>query len=358
MSALALSMPKRILEGVTQEQRAKIRRRLGTLRQLTVQPTTRKRYDKAVDQFLQFLHSEKLELPTTKAKLDPLVCDYLEHLWSQGYGRGLACDTLAGLQDLQPGLGSHLPAAWRLLRTWQTNEIPSRAPPLPEHIAHAMCGWAVFHGWFSFGISLLLGFYSMLRTGEILGILSSHVECGPGALQALINLGLTKGGKRLGAAESVVLGFEPVVKVLRSWKKVSTPSTSLTPSPAKWRSLFNQCLEQLNITDFGFRPYSLRRGGATFWFQKHQNLDRILIQGRWHTQKSARIYLNEGLAVLSQMRLPASDSRLKPFLTVYKNFLLNPSIPTLEPPAKGGRAGGRGKKKGKNSRSGRKLFLF
>ena len=82
--------------------------------------------------------------------------------------------------------------------------------------------------------------------------------------------------------------------------------------------IFNQCLSELNIGEPGFRPYSLRRGGATFWFQKHQNLDRILIQGRWHTQKSARIYLNEGLAVLSQMKLPATDAHLKPFLTVFE----------------------------------------
>ena len=140
--------------------------------------------------------------------------------------------------------------------------------------------------------------------------------------------------------------------MVRAWKKVSQPSTPLTPSPARWRALFNQCIAELKIAEPGFRPYSLRRGGATFWFQKHQNLDRILIQGRWHTQKSARIYLNEGLAVLSQMKLPATDARLKPFLTVFRNFLLNPSISTLEPPAKGGRTGGRGKAS-KNTRSGR-----
>ena len=134
------------------------------------------------------------------------------------------------------------------------------------------------------------------------------------------------------AAESVVVGFEPVVRVIRTWKKACTPATHLTQSPAKWRSLFNQCLERLKIQDFGFRPYSLRRGGATFWFQKHQNPDRILVQGRWHTHKSARIYLNEGLAVLSHLKLPATDARLKPFLSVSRNFLLQPLISTLEPP--------------------------
>ena len=49
-------MPKRVLEGGTQQDRAKIRRQLGTLRQLTVQPVTRKRYDKAVGLFAQGRH--------------------------------------------------------------------------------------------------------------------------------------------------------------------------------------------------------------------------------------------------------------------------------------------------------------
>ena len=111
-------MPKRILEGGSEAERAKQRRQLGSLKSLTVQPGTRKRYNAAVDQFLVFLRDEGLALPTSRDKMDPLVCDYLEHLWFQGKGRGLACDTLAGLQDLQPGLRHRLPAAWRLLKAW------------------------------------------------------------------------------------------------------------------------------------------------------------------------------------------------------------------------------------------------
>ena len=144
------------------------------------------------------------------------------------------------------------------------------------------------------------------------------------------------------------------VKALRRWKERAKPETPLTPSPPRWRSLFNQCLEALGIQEWGFRPYSLRRGGATFWFQKHQNLDRILIQGRWHTQRSARIYLNEGLSVLSQLKIPASDKRLKPYILVYRNFLAFPKFSTLEPPS--GRAGGSGKKRSKRQKKRVPLF--
>ena len=138
---------KRLLEARQPQDRAAQRQRLGTLRDLTVQPATRRRYNAATDAFLRFLKDEKLELPRERMYMDPLLCDYLEHLWSSGAGRAQANDTVAGLQDLQPNLRHHLPGAWRLLKTWSINEIPCRAPPLPEHLVHAMAGWAFFKGY-------------------------------------------------------------------------------------------------------------------------------------------------------------------------------------------------------------------
>ena len=146
---------KRVLEAAKPEDRATQRRKLGTLRELTVQPATRKRYDHATDLFLSFLQKEGHVLPREKHKMDPLVCDYVEHLWSSGAGRGLACDTLAGLQDLQPNLKNALPGAWRLLKTWHVNEVPNRAPPLPENVVQAMAGWSFFnHCWWGFILCL------------------------------------------------------------------------------------------------------------------------------------------------------------------------------------------------------------
>ena len=342
---------KRVLEAHDPGERAKQRQRLGTLRELTVQPATRRRYDLALQAFFKFLRDEQIPLPKQRAAMDPLVCDYLEHLWSSGAGRGQACDTLASLQDHQPNLRHHMPGAWRLLKTWAINEIPNRAPPLPEHVLQAMVGWSFFHGHTTFGISLVVGFYSMLRTGELLGLRSSHILCTPQDRQALISLGFTKGGKRQGAAESVVLGYEPAVLLVQLWKRHFPSVTSLSSSPAHWRKLFNECLVSLQLEAHEFRPYSLRRGGATFWFGKHLSLDRILIQGRWRTQKSARLYLNEGLAVLATMKLPPNHPNLKPFIQVFKNTLQTQKFSTLEPPA--GRAGGRGKKN-RNFKSGKK----
>lgn len=337
---------RKILEHPEASERAKQRQRLGSLSDLTVQPATRKRYNKATAAFFDFLKQEGLTIPSKKETFDLIVCEYLEFLWSTGVGRAQANDTVAGLQDLQPSLRHHLPGAWRLLKTWAVNEIPNRAPPLSEPLVQAMAGWGFFHGHNSFAISLLIGFYTMLRSGELLGLLSSHILCAPKDRQVLISLGLTKGGKRQGAAESVILGVEPAVKLVRQWKRIAAASTPLAFSPVKWRALFSECLNALGLQQFEFRPYSLRRGGATWWFQKHHSLDRILVQGRWLAHKTARIYINEGLAVLTRTQINFKAPTLRSYLQIYQNTLSNPRFSTLEPPADAGRAGGRGKNKG------------
>eukprot|EP00438_Fugacium_kawagutii_P006762 Skav228094 [mRNA] locus=scaffold784:46459:47475:+ [translate_table: standard] len=316
---------------------------MGSLRSLTVQPATKQRYQNAVDGFLRFLQTERISLPRQKERLDPLVGDYIEHLWSTGAGRALASDTLAGLQDKVPGLRHNLPGAWRLLKTWAIHEIPNRAPPIPEHILHAMAGWAFFKGHYGFGISLVIGFYTMLRSGELIDLKSWNILCSPNDRQALISLGLTKSGKRQGAAESVVLGMELAVKLVKKWKELATPSLPLVPSAYRWRLLFSQCLDALSLSAHAFRPHSLRRGGATFWFSKHQSLDRILVQGRWAAQRSARIYINEGLAMLASFQVPRSNRHISPYLHVFSRTVATLSFSTLEPP-RSGSAGGRGKK--------------
>ena len=345
-------MGKRILEGTTEASRAKKRQNLGTLRQLTVQPSTRKRYDKALDTFFDFLRQNHLTIPKSRDRLDGVVCDYLEHLWSQGFGRALASDSVAALQDSDPKLKGHLPGAWRLLKTWSVNEIPNRAPPLPQHIVHAMCGWAAFNGYYAFAVSLLVGFYGMLRTGELLTLTRKNFSSGGNQRKILIGLGLTKAGKRAGAAESVVLGFDLAVNAIQQWMRCTSLNDPLTSSAPKWRSLFNQALVALKITSFAFRPYSLRRGGATWWYNKHHSFDRLLTDGRWQAAKTARIYLNDGLAMLAKIRIPQSDPFVSPYLEVFQAKLVRPCFATLEPLSNNRRTGGRGKgAKPKNSRT-------
>ena len=173
-----------------------------------------------------------------------------------------------------------------------------------------------------------------------MGVIKSHVSPGAGFTPAVISLGLTKAGKRQGAAESVTVSVADVVRRLSQWKESTVTSVKLCPPPHTWRKKFAQYLKDLHLDAFEFRPYSLRRGGATFWFRKHGSLDKILVQGRWQAQKTARIYLNEGLAVQAEMQTPRHPD-VAVFRAQYLKAVKAP-LPKFEHAQ--GRTGGHGKK--------------
>ena len=117
-----------------------------------------------------------------------------------------------------------------------------------------------------------------------------------------------------------MLGLDTATWFLQHWKTLASPTTPLAKNPAHWRGLFVQAITALGLADWGFRPYSLRRGGATWWFARHHSLDRILLQGRWSAPKTAKIYFNEGLAVMAEMRLPETLPPLRPFLQLFAKY--------------------------------------
>ena len=303
------------LEARTKEERIKVRKNLGKFKELTVQPQTRRRYEAARQQFYYFLRSNKLSIPSQVHGLTSLLGEYLVHLWCTGEGRGKAADTLAVVQDLQPHTKRGLLLSWRLLKTWQVNGRPCRAPPLPEICLQAMVGWAIFKNEFSFALSLMLGFYGLLRTGELLDVKAGHGFLESSKKPAVVSLGLTKGGKRMGATESVSISVELVLLWLKAWKQKAPVHANLCDIPARWRSMFVSCIQALGLESLQFRPYSLRRGGATHWFSKHGSLDRVIALGRWQVHGTARIYINEGLSAIAEIAIP--KAQLKPFLTIF-----------------------------------------
>ena len=67
----------------------------------------------------------------------------------------------------------------------------NRAPPLPETALFAMVGWSIFHRHHVFGLSLLLSFYGLLRTGELHSLCSSDTLMTGPTKPAVVSLGFT-----------------------------------------------------------------------------------------------------------------------------------------------------------------------
>ena len=339
-------MPKRHLEATTEAARAKQRKALGSLKSLTVQPVTRKRYQDARELFYQWLHDENLMLPHTPFRLDMVLSDYLEFLWAAGKGRTFGSNILASLQDTQPHLKGQLKNSWRLMKTWVANEIPNRAPPFSQDVLHLVVGYALFKQEHVFALSLLIGFHGLLRTGELLSLQAKHFTVTSPKGPAIIALGLTKTGKRQGAAESVTIRGEDVCRRLYQWVRLVPGNTSLTGPSHKWRKMFSEFMCNLDLDKWQYRPYSLRRGGATHYFNLWASFDRLLVLGRWQAASTARIYINSGLAVLNDLQIPWTPYR-KNLRAQYVSSLTKP-LPKLERTklSKASQKRGRWKKKG------------
>ena len=54
----------------------------------------------------------------------------------------------------------------------------------------------------------------------------------------------------------------------------------------------------INLLPHKFRPYSLRRGGATWVFRCSGSMETALIKGRWGSHRVARIYIADALSYL------------------------------------------------------------
>ena len=118
----------------------------------------------------------------------------------------------------------------------------------------------------------------------------------------MLSLGLTKAGKRQGAAESITIHMEDLCRRLFQWEKIAhCREASLTGPSHQWRKTFTEVIKAVGLESYDYRPYSLRRGGATHYFQLHGRFGSFLVQGRWQSASTARVYINQGIAVLAEI---------------------------------------------------------
>ena len=76
--------------------------------------------------------------------------------------------------------------------------------------------------------------------------------------------------------------------------------------PATFRARFYQALVTEQVGDLGFRPYSLRRGGATAAFQAGHSYDAIAETSRHSSLRSLEAYVNDALAESLSFDIPTA----------------------------------------------------
>lgn len=241
----------------------------------------------------------------TLSDADSAVSCWLEHIFSEGEPKSLASDGLASLQFYLPELCGRLRSSWKMVKTWNRLEPPTRVIPLSPLLCLAFAGACVHTNRVAEAAALLVAFDALLRPGEIFALRCRDVTFIKNT--AVVHSRDTKTGKRKGAAEMVLVESKVAVKWLRSALQNSPPNARLlSGSMATFRQLFQNLVIHFQLQGL-FALYSLRRGGATHDFLAHGSLERTLLKGRWSSSSTARIYLQDTVATVSELTLDDSQ---------------------------------------------------
>lgn len=298
--------PKFLAKTTTAERKAQ--RKNVILADAAITERTQERYYVALRRLL-------LTVEKTKhlSHLDDNISDWLERQWERGQTLSFVSDALCGLHHFEPSTKKCIPNTWKLFRTWRKLEAPNRAPPLTLDLVYVLAHHALHHDDLIFAALLLLGFFALLRTGEILNACPEHFILG--ADEGVLSLPITKTGVRHGAGETIAFDDSFALDAIREAIKLRefqglTRVPIWQASPQAFRNRFTFYCRKFDLLHHCFRPYSLRRGGATWTFQSTGSMERALLKGRWNSAQVAKVYIQDGLSKIPSMTFSSKTKEM------------------------------------------------
>ena len=150
-------------------------------------------------------------------------------------------------------------------------------------------------GHYDFAFLFAVGFDSFLRTRELLSLTWEDVRVDGDT--GVMSLAHTKIGQRTAAFEASVINDAMIPPLFRRARAARASGTSeqfyiFAGSEAWFYEFFTLAINELGLSKFGFRLYSLRRGGATAYDRATADTRATIERGRWASLRVARIYLS------------------------------------------------------------------
>ena len=224
------------------------------LRDAGITIRTRRTYFMALSLLLPYIEDVQNE-----SELDSACAEWVEVAWEDGEYIYTVGNALSGLHLFEPLTKRKIPSAWRLFATWKKLEWPARA----------YC--ALCHENLLFSCLLVLGFFTLLRTGELLKLKGRDLLINP--RQLVVSLKETKTGKRNAADEMVttddpfaLLIVDATRSLLADWNALDKPLCGFTGQA--FRRHFDSYLRRFYIQNYGFRPSRCVEGARRGWYSR------------------------------------------------------------------------------------------
>ena len=275
--------------------------------------STTERYRAATQDFTAWCKASDREAETYE-ELDIALTDYIHDLYDLNDGRGKqkAVNTVYGCQMFMPQCKDKLPLASQAVARWSKKHPPVSYPPLQWEVAVLMAVQLTRRKQFRYAVALLLAFDCMLRIEEFMKLKKCDVADGAGSsLGARYRATTLRLAKTKTGADQSVNVRQDCVKALLRQVLLDTPDSQgkLFPGDAAaFRAAFVRVRDELGLNE-RLVPHSLRHGGATWRYLAGESVENIMVEGRWASSKSARIYIQKSRAVLLANALSSKTAK-------------------------------------------------
>ena len=232
--------------------------------------------------------------------LDRSLSEFLDQSFQEGEPISYAGHLLSALKRFHPSLKFKLPEASQFYKNWSKSYHPVRAIPASWELTEALMGVALTSNQSSLGLLIGLGFVAMLRTSEMLALCFQHlvVHRDHRSISLVVPTSKTSAGN----PQVVLITDQQLVQLILKLRPRRHLDRPLWPQSGQaFRAAFDRLVTRLGFKSRTYVPYALRRGGATFHFQVHKNLDLTVLQGRWACPRTARQYLDSGTCQLAHV---------------------------------------------------------
>ena len=229
------------------------------------------------------------------------------------------------VQVVKPRLKKSLQSTWQALRNWEESQPSSFRPPMPlALLAVMLCEARALalaspdekrrDTWMIFSTLLMIGFFGLLRPGELCNIKVGDVSlpstwslAGPFAVIRIQN---PKNHRQMGQEQFTEIRHPDAINWL-AWtlSRRKDLGDRLWPGhTASFRTMFRNLCQRLDLSCVRLSPASLRAGGATWMLDEKVDVARIRFLGRWANLRSLEHYLQVARAQQISINLPAKVS--------------------------------------------------
>ena len=265
------------------------------------------RYDRAVAQFINYAQLGKFSVQSVH-ELDCALASYCAFLYDQGYAPAAGNSVVAGLQRHYHHVRGQLPQTAVRIRGWMHRMPVVKRHPLTWTLTRTIAYMCMRIGRVHMAVAYVVGFHCMLRISEIRGLCMDDIAPVGDARfdesnkSIVLRIKVAKTG--VNQAVSITDPF-----VMRCFGLVIGGRSLKSPEPVfqftEWdfRAGIRWASAVLGLAEH-FTPHSLRHGGCTYLYTV-EKLDpgRIMVRGRWTSQKSFTHYLQEHAAALVNLRI-------------------------------------------------------